>query len=94
MAGDTGIVCCVDGQPIYRKTFFVVDTTAQDVLIAHDNGSAIKEANGLDATKSNAVSAEALGFDDTDEEDTLVNEVVTDEVTEDEVDEVNETFEL
>ena len=21
-AGDTGIVCCVDGQPIYRKTFF------------------------------------------------------------------------
>lgn len=94
MAGDTGIVCCVEGQPIYRKTFFVVDTTAQDVLIAHDNGSAIKEANGLDATKSNAISAKELGFDDTDEENTLVNEDVTDEITEDEVDEVEETFEL
>jgi hypothetical protein len=47
IAGETGIICSVDDQPIYRKTFFVADTTAQDVLIAHTNGDAIREANGL-----------------------------------------------
>ena len=40
-AGDTGIICCVDGQPIYRKTFFMPDVNAQDVLLAHTNGDAI-----------------------------------------------------
>jgi hypothetical protein len=45
-AGDTGIVCCVDGQPIYRKTFFAADLSRTDVLIAHDNADAIREANG------------------------------------------------
>ena len=44
--GDTGIICAVDGQPIYRKTFFVADANAEDVLIAHTNGDAIREANG------------------------------------------------
>jgi len=97
MAGQTGIVCCVDGQPIYRKTFFVADATAQDVLVAHNNGSAIKEANGLDNNTiqniAPAPKAEAFGFDDSEEGDT---DNVTDEVT-DEVEieeEVEETFEL
>jgi hypothetical protein len=49
IAGDTGVICCVDGQPIYRKTFFVPDTNAEDELIAHDNGDAIRQAN---ATKT------------------------------------------
>jgi len=50
-AGQTGIICCVDGQPIYRKTFFVSDTSAEDVLIAHDNGQAIREANATASPK-------------------------------------------
>lgn len=44
VAGETGIVCCVDGQPIYRKTFFTEDESAQDQLIAHNNTEDIKKA--------------------------------------------------
>jgi hypothetical protein len=96
MAGETGIICCVDGQPIYRKTFFVADATAQDVLVAHNNSSAIKEANGLDNNTTSkiatATTAEAFGFDDSEEGDSEI----TDEVKEEEVveEEVEETFEL
>lgn len=46
IAGDTGIICCVHGEPIYRKTIFTYDVTAEDVLLDHTNGDAIKEANG------------------------------------------------
>ena len=82
MAGDTGIICCVDGEPIYRKTFFVADATAEDVLIAHNNGEAIKEANksAFDLTKKpkakveTASAPEAFGFD-TEETETEVVEV-------------------
>jgi hypothetical protein len=44
MAGDTGIVCCVDGQPIYRNCFYNVSGTDTDELIAHTNTDAIREA--------------------------------------------------
>ena len=46
MAGDTGIVCSKGGEPIYRRTNYTPDTTAQDVLIAHDNSDEIRIANG------------------------------------------------
>ena len=45
IAGETGIVCCAHGEPIYRKTFLVPDENAIDELVAHTNGDAIKEAN-------------------------------------------------
>ena len=96
MAGDTGIICCVDGQPIYRKTFFVADVTAQDVLIAHNNSAAIKEANGLGTTKvveETKTTAEDFGFDDSEEGDEVEVEETTEEVEDAEV-EVEETFEL
>jgi hypothetical protein len=44
IAGKTGIVCCLYGEPIYRKAFFTMDPRACDVTIAHDNGDAIKAA--------------------------------------------------
>lgn len=45
VAGKTGIVCCLDGQPIYRKAFYTLNETAQDSeTIAHNNGDAIKAA--------------------------------------------------
>ena len=95
-AGETGIICCVDGQPIYRKTFFVADTTAEDVLIAHNNGQDIKDANSSET--SNAVdtkvsAAEAFGFEDPEAEEANDTEVVAEEVVEEEVLE-EETFEL
>jgi hypothetical protein len=42
MAGDSGIACSVGGRPIYRKTYYTDDLSAQDTLIAHDNGEEIK----------------------------------------------------
>jgi len=59
IAGDTGIVCIgtntdtgeIDA-PIYRKTFYSMDSDEQDTLITHTNGNAIREANGLEPKKA------------------------------------------
>jgi hypothetical protein len=59
IAGDTGIVCSVEGQPIYRRTQFAASSNVEDTLIQHDNveelraayeasGSAIKANKGFD----------------------------------------------
>tara|TARA_B100001173_G_scaffold301534_1_gene302222 strand:+ start:879 stop:1463 length:585 start_codon:yes stop_codon:yes gene_type:complete len=100
-AGDTGIICAVDGQPIYRKSFFTADVYAEDVLVAHDNGHAIREANGMDTkvkAKSQATPAEAFGI--TEEEVAEAKEEDNEDVIEDTdnkeelVEEEAETFEL
>lgn len=52
MAGDTGIVCSKGGEPIYRRTNFTTDTTAQDSLVAHDNADDIRAANGTPSFSS------------------------------------------
>jgi hypothetical protein len=52
VAGKTGIVCCIEGQPIYRKTFYNNNPATVDVFITdefgnpvmHDNGDAIRAA--------------------------------------------------
>lgn len=44
VAGETGITCSFGGSPIYRTQVYKADETATDVLIAHDNGDAIKLA--------------------------------------------------
>ena len=44
-AGDTGIVCCQNGQPIYRTTAYDQSGQLEDTLIPHDNGQAIRDAN-------------------------------------------------
>lgn len=43
-AGDTGILCRVDDQPVYRQTFFTTNLDAQDELIMHTNSDEIREA--------------------------------------------------
>jgi hypothetical protein len=44
IAGKTGIVCCQDGQPVYRKTFYTLNSSAEDVAVAHNNTEDIKAA--------------------------------------------------
>lgn len=44
IAGETGVPCCVDGQPIYRDTIYTIDPYQEDEFIAHDNTDAIKAA--------------------------------------------------
>ncbi len=97
IAGDTGIICCQDGQPIYRKTVFTADTNAEDVLVAHDNGDAIREAN--QDTSSNKIKAattsEAFDAEESqiDLEDSIAE--VQAEAQEEELEEVEDsTFEL
>jgi len=58
IAGETGIVCCKHGEPIYRKTFYSADSDDGDTLVAHTNSDAIREANG--APERTTVSADKL----------------------------------
>jgi len=48
IAGKTGIVCCLDGQPIYRKTFYNRDATTKDVHIVDEQGNVVSHNNGDD----------------------------------------------
>lgn len=44
IAGETGVVCCIDGQPIYRKTFYDLSGQDNDILLEHTNQEEIKRA--------------------------------------------------
>lgn len=59
IAGETGIVCCLDGQPIYRRSFYTEDPNRTDNFIAHNNTDAIKSAYA-------ALEAEAVESEDAD----------------------------
>lgn len=43
IAGETGVVCRIDDQPIYRQTFYTTNPNAFDELITHDNAEEIRE---------------------------------------------------
>ena len=97
-AGDTGIVCCVDGQRLHRKTFFAADLSKTDVLIAHDNADAIREANGHAPMTNAATITSAADFGINTESVDTVEEVEEEEVVETEdvelVEEETESFDL
>lgn len=50
IAGDSGIVCRIDDQPIYRQTFYTPDENAADQLIMHNNTDEIREV--MEATRA------------------------------------------
>ena len=43
IAGDTGIICRVDDQPIYRNSFYTTNPNAYDELITHTNTDEIRD---------------------------------------------------
>ena len=59
IAGQTGVVCRIDDQPIYRQTFYTSNQEAFDELITHDNTSEIREVQiaqkEITSLKSNAL---------------------------------------
>jgi len=61
IAGDTGIVCTVDGQPIYRRTMYSAASNAQDTLVKHDNVEQLRTAYA-EQTKVNAINPSASEF--------------------------------
>lgn len=54
VAGKTGIICNVDGQPIYRKTMYTTNINALDEKVSHTNKEEIKLA--FDALKEMEIS--------------------------------------
>ena len=44
VAGDTGILCTVEGQPIYRRTRFSYNANITDTFIKHDNIEELRAA--------------------------------------------------
>ena len=46
-AGESGVVCTLDDQPIYRQTIYTTDTSEEDELIQHNNGDTIREQIAL-----------------------------------------------
>ena len=47
IAGETGVVCRVDDQPIYRQTIYTTDKSVKDELIQHTNSDEIKQKQAL-----------------------------------------------
>lgn len=43
IAGDTGVICRYDDQPIYRQSFYTSNMSANDQFIVHTNSQEIKE---------------------------------------------------
>jgi len=96
IAGDTGIVCCIYGEPIYRITYYTADPNEQDEFVQHNNVDAIRSANGA-TSNINKVSAVATAtiqeaFDLKDDSNDI--EEVDDAVEEVIVDDLEDTFEL
>jgi hypothetical protein len=44
VAGKTGIVCRLEGSPIYRRTRFTFNSQAEDKWVQHDNVSELRNA--------------------------------------------------
>lgn len=52
IAGETGVVCRIDDQPIYRQTFYTTNVNNQDQLIMHNNSEEIREVQAAQRTIS------------------------------------------
>lgn len=97
IAGSTGIICAVHGEPIYRKTMFTSDVTAEDVLLDHTNGDDIREANGVTTptAEKKDILAEQSNFENENQVDLeeSINEIEN-ESAEEELVEDDSAFEL
>lgn len=103
IAGETGVICCSHGEPIYRKTFYDASGLQEDCLIPHTNGDAIKEAQGVDSAVVKADETDNAVTISTEELDKIKEnikeeeaEVVEEEqeVLEDVEDQKDDSFEL
>lgn len=52
IAGETGVVCRIDDQPIYRQTFYTTNSNNQDQLIMHTNTDEIREVQAAQRAMS------------------------------------------
>lgn len=64
VAGSSKVVCKVNGQPIYRKTFYTVDPKINSVFIQHDNVDEIRGALALEKAKGSKVESPTSSVED------------------------------
>jgi hypothetical protein len=55
VAGKTGIVCTLNGEPIYRKTVYNTSSNAADLTIQHDNVEELRAAYAAQNAVSSAI---------------------------------------
>lgn len=53
VAGSTGIVCRIEGKPIYRRTLYTEKENLKDTTLAHDNVEELRVA--YDSAKKSAI---------------------------------------
>ena len=92
IAGKTGIVCCKDGEPIYRRALYDASMTEVDEFIAHNNSEDIRAANKENAEKALNANTDFLASDnqvelpdmiaECEEEEQTASEITEDELTE------------
>lgn len=58
VAGASGILCTIEGSPIYRKNFYKISSLAVDTAVAHDNGDEISLAYAAEKEKYSSSSTE------------------------------------
>lgn len=51
-AGQDGPICVFEDQPIYRRTYYTLDTEDNDVFIQHTNVAEIRESNASRTSES------------------------------------------
>ncbi|TXG83051.1 MAG: hypothetical protein E6R13_04235 [Spirochaetes bacterium] len=97
IAGATGIVCCIDGEPIYKMTYYSPDANEVDEFVQHNNVEEIRAANATNFEAAPAKQVKGItpnqAFDlkvSNDEDDVFETEEEGDEIEE----EVEDTFEL
>jgi hypothetical protein len=52
IAGETGVICRIDDQPIYRQTFYTPNVNAEDDLLMHSNTEEIREVQAAQRSVS------------------------------------------
>jgi hypothetical protein len=52
IAGETGVICRVDDQPIYRQCFYTSNLNAFDELITHNNTDEIRDVQSAQRSMS------------------------------------------
>ena len=57
IAGDTGVICRVEDQPIYRDAYYTTQMEAEDCFIAHTNTDEIREVQAASRSLANLVAA-------------------------------------
>lgn len=65
IAGDTGIVCRLEGLPIYRKTYYSTKANVDDIFVQHDNKEEIKGVYN-NSIKSNTEALQKAASEDFD----------------------------